>query len=121
MITAETDYLEIGSTPCDEPCVPAGSDSSLAKKECRALMNQLKRMYGEPPETARFKIKSNPHDFGTYYELSVVYAIDNEEGMNYALKCESLPENWDEQAKLELGTDWPEIVKKLNDEVRSRV
>src|ERR1035437_1132786 len=120
MFATETDYLEIGCSPCDEPCVQLGSEDydRRAKKECRALINQLKRMYGEPPESARLTIKGNPHDYGVYFEVRCIYAIDNEAGSNYALKCESLPENWDEEAKKELNTDLPTEFQTWEDMTR---
>ena len=105
MFNTATDYLEIGSSPCAESCAQVGIEDyeRKAKKECRALMNQLIRIHGEPPPTAKLVIKGNSHDFGTYYELRCVYAIDNEAGTNYALACENLPEYWDDEAKKELG------------------
>ena len=100
------DYMEIASAPYDEPCAQVGADnySELAHKECNALIGQLRRELGEEPGTARLRIKANPHDFGTYYEVACYYDDEDEEGMAYAFKCESdCPGTWDKIARKELG------------------
>ena len=100
------DYLSIGSTPADEPCASLGKDNYAmdARREGKAFINQLKRRFGEPPAMAIFKLKSFPHDFGTYYEVCVVFSDTDEESIEFAYKVErETPQNWDEEAKKELG------------------
>ena len=101
------DYLEIGSVPADEQCEQLGPnyDEKKARKECRVFINQLRRIHGPEPFGANLKVKSNPHDFGTYYEVACYYDDENEEAMNYAFNCEDIPENWDDEAKRELQTE----------------
>jgi len=97
------DSINIGCSPADEPCAQAGRDSvQRMKAECNALIGQLRRMYGEEPEGARLFIKGNPHDYGTYYEVECEFSDEHPESLQYALKCEDLPENWDAQAIAEL-------------------
>jgi hypothetical protein len=42
------------------------------------------RQFGPPPEGAYCKTRSNPHDFGTYYELAIYYDEHNEVAVAYA-------------------------------------
>jgi len=100
-----TDYVNIGSTPNGEDCAQLGSDNynALSRIEGRAYINQLKRMFPNPPYGVLFSLKGFPHDFGTYYEVVVKYLTDNEEAEAFAWEVQNeSPENWDEQAKAEL-------------------
>jgi hypothetical protein len=46
---------------------------------------------------------SCPHDFGTYYDVAVIYDDESEESQEWMLKVEGeLPMNWDEEAIKEL-------------------
>lgn len=100
------DYIEIGSSPCDEDCAQLGSDNyyNKAQKECKAFIKQLRRVFGDEPAGARLRIKSNEHDFGTYYEVVCQYDdSDNNEAFAYAINCENnTPQKWDEEALKEL-------------------
>lgn len=99
--------LTIGSTPNAEDCAQVGSENytERSRKECQAYINQLTRIYGEPPFGARYKISSNPHDFGTYHEVDIVFDDQNEAAEEYAYKVELGCENWDDEARKELGLD----------------
>jgi len=100
--------LEIGSTPNDESCAQVGTEDyyDLAIMEIKAYMHQLQRMFPIPENlqgVVSFVKKSNPHDFGTYYELAIKFPEDNEEAVDYAYNIENnSPANWDEPAKEEL-------------------
>lgn len=99
------DYVSIGSTPNAEDCAQVGKDnySEQARKEGKAYINQLKRQFGEVP-SAMFKLKGFPHDFGTYYEVCVVFSDGDEEAADFAYKVEvECPDYWDEEARKELG------------------
>lgn len=98
------DELYIGCTPADEECAQVGSSdyTERARKECRAYINQLIREFGEPPEGCRLAIKSNSHDFGTYYSVVCKYN-DSEAAATYAFKCEGEGSGtWDDEARKEL-------------------
>lgn len=98
--------LELSCTPVAEDCAQVGSDgySEKARRECKALIGQLRRMFGEEPGSARLTVKGNAHDFGTYYEVAVKFNENDEEACDYAYKLErGLPEYWDAKAKEELG------------------
>ncbi len=100
-----SDYLTLSTTPTGEQCVQVGTPeySRFVRLEARAFIAQLERMHGEPPEGARFALKSFPHDFGTYHELAVVYDTESEAATDYAFQVEGgLPETWDDTARKEL-------------------
>ena len=100
------DYIEISCTPAAEDCEQLGPNynESRARAECRAFINQLRRMFGEEPGTARLRIKSNAHYFGNYLEVQCVFDDNDEAAQEYAYKLESeMPESWDAEARVELG------------------
>jgi hypothetical protein len=100
------DFIDVGSAPTHEDCAQVGSEDyhERAKRECRAYIAQLRRLFGQEPSGAVLRLKANPHDFGNYF--SVVCHFDNRfpASLEYALRCESeSPEFWDEQARRELS------------------
>jgi len=111
------DYYTFGSTPCDENCAQVGRDNyhEQSRIECRAYINQLKRVikeltsyeYGSDDftnkyETFTLRVKSFPHDFGNYHEVCAIF--DDEESCHLANDIDnSLPENWDAEALKELA------------------
>jgi len=109
------EFFSLAPTPHDEECTQAGQDIPDNIKECTALIGQLIRVHGEPPEGAEFILIRNDHEFGTYYEAGIFYMMppeedfesENEEfespSMEYAQKCESgIPDKWDAEAIKEL-------------------
>jgi hypothetical protein len=102
------DYIEIGSTPCEESCQQVGTASynaTMARKECHAFRDQIRRTLGFEPDGAELRIKGFAHDFGTYHEVVCYYDDEKPESVEYAFRCESdAPINWDEQAKIVLVT-----------------
>ena len=100
------DHLDLGSAPSDEDCASVGVDDNYevrAKRECRALANQFRRICGDPPPGARFRIMTNPHDFGTYYSLVIDFDQEDADAVAYACRCdEESPSEWDMAARLEL-------------------
>lgn len=108
------EFFPLAPTPHDEECTPAGTDIPDNIKECTALVNQLIRVHGEPPEGAEFTLIRNDHEFGTYYEAGIFFRILTEKEMEeadadetpsqlYAQKCESgIPDKWDADAIKEL-------------------
>ena len=70
--------LNLAPTPLDENCCQVGDSNyhEEARKEINAFIGQLRRMFGKEPEGCRYKITSNPHDFGTYLELDIVFFED---------------------------------------------
>lgn len=106
------DVFELGTTvPNDEPCAQVGDINSitLGRMEATALINQLRRIHGNEPQGARFKVVQCPHDFGTYNDVALEYddTHDEEGGQSesekYLYRIEGgIPDHWDEEAKKEL-------------------
>ena len=92
------DFINIGPVPYEEPCAQVGAPEyqQQACQECTRFIDLLRRTVGEEPENAHLEIKSNPHDFGTYYEVVCYFDDDDEEAAKYAYRCESeTPSQWD--------------------------
>lgn len=106
------DFMNIGCVPVDEECAQLGQKDyhERAKRECIVLINQLRRIHGDPPEGAHLRIKSFPHDFGVYVEVVCYYEEGNKGAYEYALNCEDLPETWDDEAKKELDGKQEQVV-----------
>lgn len=102
--------IELGSVPYNEDCAQVGTDDYAvrAKQECNAFIAQLKRQYQQHfnrdlPEACHLRIRTNYHDFGSYYEVAVSFPIDSEAAAEAAFWLdENCPGNWDEAAKKEL-------------------
>lgn len=91
------DYVIIGSTPNNEECTRAGSDTIFQILECETYIEQLIKIYGPPPDYTKFFIlKNTGHDFGIYYEAAIMYNEENEESTDYAFNLEAGCDNWDE-------------------------
>jgi len=100
----QTDYIDVGGVPCNEDCVQLDDPDYYERtmKEGLAFINQLRRVFGPEPEGFRMFMKGHPHDFGTYHMLRLQWTT--EEGEVYAMRIEGeCPEDWDEEAKAELG------------------
>jgi len=94
------DYIDIGSSPAEEDCAQVGTPDyqQRARAECTRFIELIRRTLGEEPGSAHLAIKSNPHDFGTYYEVVCYFDDNDEEGMKYAFRCEAeAPVRWDDQ------------------------
>lgn len=94
------DYIEIGPTPCDESCQQVGTpgyDAAKARAECERFINAIRKVVGVEPTGAKLKVKSNPHDFGSYYEVVCMYDERLPDAVAYALNAESnAPTKWPE-------------------------
>lgn len=95
------DKVELAAVPTDEPCEQVGPNCNYERMrmECRAFAEQLRRQLGREPEGAQLSVKSNPHEFGPYYEVVCYYDVGNTEAMDYAWGLEAnLPAKWDSEA-----------------------
>lgn len=87
----------LGPAPAEESCAQAGRDDyeDQAKAECRQYIAAIRIVCGDPPEGARLKMVSQPHDFGLYWEVVVDFDPSNREACEYAAKCDdSAPTTW---------------------------
>lgn len=99
------DCIHYASSPLAENCAQLGSPDyhERARKECNALIRQLRRVFGKEPPGARLAVKANAHDFGTYYDVVCYFEADDPAAEKYAFDIDAnLPEEWDERAKLDL-------------------
>lgn len=99
------DFVELGPVPAGEECVQAGISNYEAKArvETQAWLNQLRRTF--PGKD--FVIKTFHHELGNYFEVVTPYEIDNEEEESIAYEIQDrAPQNWDDEAKSELGKDY---------------
>ena len=102
------DYITLGSTPSDELCAQVGSDDyyELSRIECLVFKRMLERkfpIFTSLQNDCYYKTKCFEHDFGTYREVCIFYAEDNDKALNFALKIEAkIPLRWDRQAKKDL-------------------
>jgi hypothetical protein len=96
------DDLYIGSAPAEEDCAQVGTVdySQRARRECRALVEQLRRAFGPEPPGCRLYTKQNLHDFGTYLSVNCSFDPESQSAIEYAYRCEAeLPSEWDAQAR----------------------
>ena len=91
------DYIDIGSTPTEEPCAQVGQPdyARQARAECARFIEAIRQVLGPEPEGAQLAIKSNPHDFGSYFEVVCYYDDNSEAATRYAFRCEAeAPTRW---------------------------
>lgn len=101
------DYLNIGSTPADEPCAQVGRDDYLRQSMTETIVftHQCQRVLAAnyPEVLVNVVGKSFPHDFGTYREVVVYYDDNDQKQVEQAFFLESSDiSNWDEEALKEL-------------------
>jgi hypothetical protein len=92
------DFITLGTAPIDEPCAQLGQsdDDGKARAACRRFLGRLRQTFGDEPPGARFAIKSFPRDFGTYYEVVILFDTEDEQAAHYAYRCENeLPATWE--------------------------
>jgi len=107
------DYLDIESAPWGVDCVqvcPYTNYMPAMKAETIKFKEMLEKRFAKLIEKTGiyFKIARNPHDFGTYLSLQIVFDDENEKQSDAAYFIESnCPETWDDDTAF----DWP--VKKI--------
>ena len=110
------DYLDLSAVPADEPCAAVGSDdyAKRARLECRAFVDQLERTFPDAVAAGvYFRIKSNPHDFGSYLEVQACFDDEDEAQTEWAYTIEAeLPWFWDEDARIFLAAEGYETVPR---------
>lgn len=70
---------DLSGTPSEEPCAQVGTHrdaSDWSRHEARAYIAAMIAVFGQAPEGYTFKVKANPHDFGTYYTVDLVCPDD---------------------------------------------
>lgn len=87
----------LDSTPAEETCAAVGEDGyeERAKAECRHFIAAIRIVCGDPPEGAKLKMVSQPHDFGLYWCVAVDFDPNNRAACEYAAKVdEQAPTTW---------------------------
>ena len=98
------DWIEFDTVPYNVECEPAGGDGLKSRREAKAMINQLRRLFGDEPLGARLCIKSCPHDFGEYLEIRCVFNDEVDDAVHYAYCIDdAFPAEWDAEAKAELA------------------
>lgn len=94
------DYINIGSATYGEECVQVSKDGDYCQAmwiECKRFIEAIRAKLGPERGSAELGVKSFEHDYGTYYEVVCYFDDTDEEGLNYALECESdSPATWDD-------------------------
>ncbi len=94
--------LELGSAPCEEPCVQVARDEAarylpLMREECRRFRSLLLDQFGQPPPGATLTIKRFEHDFGPRLKVCVVFDETVKDAVQYAYELEEeIPDTWGE-------------------------
>ncbi|MBV2149932.1 hypothetical protein KRZ98_16940 [Sphingobium sp. AS12] len=92
--------ISIGPVPHEENCAQLGQTPDfdrIARLECAIHRAALVAMFGPPPDSVAIKVRSNPHDFGCYYDLEARFDPANPEATAYVLRLEDEgPGRWHE-------------------------
>jgi hypothetical protein len=65
------------------------------RAECVRFIALIRKKLGNEPPGARLAVKSNPHDFGQYFDVVCYFDDTDEEARHYAFLCESeTPRTW---------------------------
>jgi hypothetical protein len=87
------DYLEMFDTvPCGEKCSDLLSEQRAEARRYKDLIQKLL----PAPEGAELRIKSNPHDFGTYATLEAYGDANSDAHWEWVNKISELGETWEE-------------------------
>ncbi|MFN6537918.1 MAG: hypothetical protein RM021_016305 [Nostoc sp. EkiNYC01] len=98
------------SVPYKEKCLRIDTpnyDADYALLECRVFKRYIQRLFPIPQELEGqlcYRIRGYSHDFGTEYNVSILYDDRNLEAFNFACNIElvEFPADWDEIALIEL-------------------
>lgn len=106
------DNLDLGCTPANETCIPAGTNPAAEREECKRYITRIKEHCGEPPHGARFRVRSNSHEFGVYWSVQIVFDTADRTATNYAYWVEAhSPMYWDNSKEpAQLFVEQPEPV-----------
>ena len=91
------DEIDVGEGPAEESCAQVGDRDYTrnARTECQAYIEAIRKVCGRDPEGARLKVKSNPHDYGSYLSVVVRFDSENQAAVDYAFKVEKdAPTTW---------------------------
>jgi hypothetical protein len=97
------DFVYLGSSPTSEDCVQTTDPDYGIKAyaECHRYCHQLRRQYaaahGGRECPASLRVKSEHHDFGTYYEVVCKFNTDSQSEIQAAFWLEAnQPDKWED-------------------------
>jgi hypothetical protein len=100
------DFLDLSPVPIDEPCAQVGPGDYMPRMraECKAFVSQLERAFPDALAAGvGFRIRSNPHDMGSYLEVEPCFDDEDEAQTEWAYTIEGeIPSLWDDEARAEL-------------------
>lgn len=105
------DRLTIGSSPWGEDCAQVGTHNYgiRANAECHEFIEQLRRVAavkGKSLDGLALVTTPFPHDYGTYFEVTVGFDGEVRGQVEAAYWLEAhIPELWDDIARTNLGID----------------
>lgn len=84
------------TTPANVECAQLGSEDyhNRSKQEAERYIKALRKVYGPEPKNTKLRVKSNPHDFGSYLTVVCDFDSDDEVSTNYAYSLEDGMEEW---------------------------
>lgn len=96
------DYIVLGSTPSSETCTQVSKTNEYLlemREECQRYREMLEKRFPIPEGlNAFFSIRKFCHDFGSYYEVVIVFDDENETSSNFAYFAENnLPDSWEDK------------------------
>jgi hypothetical protein len=102
------DSIDLGPTPAEEDCAQRTAGNlpyaELARLECAAWRDPLRRTFGLEPDGASLRIVGHDHDYGRYDEVAVRFDDANQAAVDYAYRLEAeAPGRWDAPALEMLG------------------
>jgi hypothetical protein len=101
------DYLYLGPTPFEEDAIQLSPtcDTVEMRKQVRDYVAMLEKRFPNAPDEAYISIKSEYHEYGTYYEAIVKYNKKDEDAVKFAFCVESnLPARWNDKEKIDWKT-----------------
>ena len=92
---SKTDYDLLSTAPPEESCVD-GTQPDEARAEGRRYIELLRKVLGPEPKGSQLKVRSNPHDLGTYYTVAYFFDDLEDEHLSYMRRIDDEgPLNWE--------------------------
>lgn len=88
------EFVNLDSVPYDEKCVGVQEGLPAQLEEARRFVEMLEKRFSGFHKI-RFKINRNPHDFGTYVDIGLMFIEDDKESLQQAQFVEmNIPSVW---------------------------
>jgi hypothetical protein len=94
---ARSDYDLLSTAPPEEPCVQGDDSPQKAIDEGRRYIKLLRQVIGREPDGSELRVRSNPHDLGTYYTVQYLFDDERQDHIAYMRRIENDgPLTWDD-------------------------